>query len=49
MKVIENFESKNNRNGTRKNCQRRYQDTVEEGYQEEARKKKVGSMGQLKK
>ena len=25
-----------------KNCRRRYQDTAEEGYQEEARKRKVG-------
>ena len=30
------------RNGTSKNCRRRYLDTAEEDYQEEARKRKVG-------
>ena len=30
------------RNGTSKNCRRRYHDIVEEGYQEEAWKRKVG-------
>ena len=31
---------KENRNGTSKNCRRRHGDTVEEGYQEKARKRK---------
>ena len=32
--------------GTSKNCSRRYLDTVEEDYQEEARKRKVGKEGE---
>ena len=35
-------EERNGRNGTSKNCRRRYLDTAEEDYQEEARKRKVG-------
>ena len=53
MTVIEDFESRphkavtskeerRDRNGTSKNCRRRYLDTAEEDYQEEARKRKVG-------
>ena len=48
MKVIEDFESsphkaeRKYRNGPSKNCRRRYLDTVEEDYLEEARKRKAG-------
>ena len=35
-------EERKGRNGTNKNCRRRYLDTAEEDYQEEARKRKVG-------
>ena len=42
MKVIEDFESRPHKAVASKNCRRRYQDTVEEGYQEDARKRKVG-------
>ena len=42
MKVMEDFESRPHKAVTIKNCRRRYLDTVEEGYQEGARKRKVG-------